>query len=51
MIKESDRKKFTTKLVKAGVVQEIIESCNAHVKKHCIRIMSLKELDKLCGSQ
>jgi hypothetical protein len=40
---------FVEKEVKDEVVAEIIDSCNAHVKKHGLRKMSEKELDALCG--
>ncbi len=40
---------FIKKEVREDVAREIVESCNAHIKKYGIRKMSIKELDKLCG--
>lgn len=40
---------FVEREVKDEVVEEVIKSCEAHIKKYGHRKMSLKELDKLCG--
>jgi len=40
---------FVDKAVKDDVVKEVIDSCQAHIKKYGYRKMTLKELDKLCG--
>lgn len=40
---------FVDREVKDKVVEEVIKSCEEHIKKHGHRKMSLKELDKLCG--
>ncbi|MFH0973654.1 MAG: hypothetical protein V1817_02620 [Candidatus Micrarchaeota archaeon] len=39
---------FVEKEVNEKLVSDVIESCNAHVKKYGFRKMSLRELDKLC---
>jgi len=41
---------FMINVPRIVVVREIIESCNAHMKKYGIRKMSIKELDGLCGA-
>lgn len=40
---------FVEREVKDGVVQEVINSCEKHIKRYGHRKMSLKELDNLCG--
>ncbi|RLE38838.1 hypothetical protein DRJ17_02685 [Candidatus Woesearchaeota archaeon] len=40
---------FVEKEVDEKIVNEVIESCNRHIKKHGFRKMNSKELDKLCG--
>jgi len=40
---------FVNREIKDEVVEEVIRSCEAHIKKYGHRKMSLKELDKLCG--
>ncbi len=40
---------FVEKEVKDEVVEGVIKSCEAHIKKHGHRKMTIKELDKLCG--
>ena len=40
---------FVEREVKDEVVEEVIKSCEAHIKKWGHRKMSLKELDRLCG--
>ena len=39
---------FVEKEVDEKLVTEVIESCNAHMKKHGFRKMSVKQLNKLC---
>ncbi|MFH0961496.1 MAG: hypothetical protein V1820_02330 [archaeon] len=41
---------FVEPEVNEETVREIVESCNAHVKKHGMRKLSLKELDRLSGA-
>lgn len=40
---------FVEKEVNEELVNEVIESCNYHIKKHGFRKMTVKELDELCG--
>mgnify|MGYP001574962494 CR=1 FL=1 len=40
---------FVEKEVKDEIVEDVIKSCEAHIKKYGLRKMSLKELDKLCN--
>jgi len=40
---------FVERDVSDEVVQEMIKSCDAHIKKYGQRKMSLDELDALCG--
>ena len=42
---------FVEPEVREEVVNEIIRSCNAHVKKHGIRKMTLEELKELTGAE
>jgi len=42
---------FVGKEVREEVVQDIIQSCNDHIKKHGMRKMSLSELKDLAGAQ
>jgi hypothetical protein len=39
---------FVDKEVDEKLVAEVIDSCNAHIKKYGFRKMSAKELDRLC---
>lgn len=39
---------FVDREVDEKLVSEIIDSCNAHVKKRGLRKMSLREFDALC---
>ncbi|MEK6972565.1 MAG: hypothetical protein AABW72_00805 [archaeon] len=40
---------FVDKEVREDVINDIINSCEKHVKKYGFRKMSIKELDKLSG--
>jgi signal recognition particle GTPase len=42
---------FINKEVREDVVEEIIASCNAHIKKHGMRRMSMAELKKVTGAE
>lgn len=42
---------FVEREVKEGVVREVIESCERHMKKYGFRKMSTEELDKLCSGE
>ena len=42
---------FVEPEVKDEVVQEVIDSCERHIKKYGFRKMSIEEFDKLCKGE
>ena len=43
--------RFINKEVREDVVVEIIASCDAHIKKHGMRKMSMAELKRITGAE
>lgn len=40
---------FVDREVREELVNDVIASCNYHIKKHGFRKRTLEELDKICG--